>query len=165
MMRLQNVWPLLYKPAFHASTVSRALLLSMLAAAAVIPGPPSSSSSGTTSVLSKLSSSDQDRLFREAQAAVIHSDDLVAAPASAGGQAVNDQYELQPIRPQIHVVQCLILFSLRQTTRGNKGSAYMWACKAFGMALELGLHRAAPIGGNRLSQVGALRMNPSQRLH
>jgi hypothetical protein len=36
----------------------------------------------------------------------------------------------------------------------------MWACKAFGMALELGLHRAAPIGGNRLSQVGALRLNP-----
>ncbi len=114
----------------------------MLAAAAVIPVPRTHA----------IANVDADLLFRQAQIAIIHPEDFILKPR-ASGSADRQQFELQPLRPQISTVQALMLFSLRQTSRGSKSSAYMWACKAFGMALELGLHRAAPLGATRLSQV------------
>lgn len=118
----QNIWPLVYKPAFHATTAPKTLLLAMLAAAAIIPVPPGYPTSSV----------DGESLYQQAQA------------------ALHESYsESAPFRPHIQTVQALLLFSLRETSRGQNTAAYMWACRAFGMALELGLHRA---GSSKLGQ-------------
>ncbi len=133
----QNVWPLLYKPAFSVAVTPPPLLLAMLAAAAVIPA-------AATSAQPTVPPSYADTLFADAQIALVAS--------HAPSQPPSGPAELHPFRPNMHTVQCLLLFSLRQTSTGNKGSAYMWGCKAFAMALELGLHTAVT-NAQKMNQV------------
>ncbi|KAJ9111113.1 hypothetical protein QFC19_001312 [Naganishia cerealis] len=136
---IHNVWPLLYKPEFYASTAHKPLLLAMLAAAAAIPTPGKSI----------VNASQADQLFEQARDAVLIRRRKVhvagpttageRAPAGAGQQDLH--YEIAPATSSLQTVQCMILFSLRQTSNGNKSSAYLWFCHAAAMALELGLHR------------------------
>lgn len=70
--------------------------------------------------------------------------------ASVDGESLYQQAQSEMDgRPHIQAVQALLLFSLRETSRGENTAAYMWACRAFGMALELGLHRT---GSSKLGQ-------------
>lgn len=104
----QNVWPLIYKPAFTPYNVSPLLLLSMLAISACV-SPPSSASG-----------LDARKLYRMAESA------------------------LHRLRAEnrIDVVQALILLSLTQTGCGDKGAAFIYASRAVGMSLNMGLNLA-----------------------
>lgn len=134
----KNVWPLLYKPEFYPSTVHRPLLLAMLAAASAIPTP------GKTI----LNAPQAEQLFTQAQDAVLR---------RARSPGARDQFdEIAPAaKSSLQTVQCLILFSLRQTSGGNKSSAYLWFCHAAAMALELGLHRVV-LDKSKQSQVSSM---------
>jgi hypothetical protein len=109
----QNVWPLIYKPAFTPYNVSPLLLLSMLAISACV-SPPSS----TTGY-------DARKLYRMAESALHRS------------RAEN----------RIDVVQALILLSLTQTGCGDKGAAFIYASRAVGMILNMGLNLARKYDG------------------
>jgi hypothetical protein len=53
---------------------------------------------------------------------------------------------------RMYVVQALFLLAIRQTGKGNKSSAYLYAGQACAMALEMGLHRTST-GTKRASHV------------
>jgi hypothetical protein len=106
----------------------------MLAAASAIPTP------GKTI----LNATQAEQLFTQAQDAVLRR--TRSTPSK-------DQFdEIAPAKSSLQTVQCLILFSLRQTSGGNKSSAYLWYCHAAAMALELGLHRVT-LDKSKQSQV------------
>jgi hypothetical protein len=144
---LQNVWPLLYKPEFYPSTVHKPLLLAMLAAASAIPTP------GKTI----LNSAQAEQLFGQAQDAVLIRHAPPATRPNTASTARDHFHEISPAKSSLQTVQCLILFSLRQTSNGNKSSAYLWFCHAAAMALELGLHRVVLDKSRHVPQVSTFR--------
>ena len=108
LLIVQNVWPLIYKPAFTPYNVSPLLLCSMLAISACVSSP------------SAASGYDARKLYQMAESALHRS------------RAEN----------RIDVVQALILLSLTQTGCGDKGAAFIYASRAVGMILNMGLNLA-----------------------
>lgn len=109
----------------------------MLAAASAIPTPGKSI----------LNASQADQLFEQARDAIlirrrkVHTAGLTNEKSSFHGAHQDIYHEIAPATSSLQTVQCMLLFSLRQTSNGNKSSAYLWFCHAAAMALELGLHR------------------------
>lgn len=130
----------------------------MLAAASAIPTPGKSI----------LNASQADQLFEKAQDAVLIRRRKVhpVGPThekspSHGGQ--QDLYqEIAPATSSLQTVQCMLLFSLRQTSNGNKSSAYLWFCHAAAMTLELGLHRVVLDKSKHIPQVREPKVLPFQ---
>jgi hypothetical protein len=136
---VHNVWPVVYKPAFHISRASPVLTKAILAIAACIS--EDNNENNKFKFCSPSSSS--------AAAAVAGGD---SGPASVGGES-GDSPPRMPVMPggagvvdvdalfaeaeqalletglQSHVetIQALVLMSLRQTGCGNKSSAWMYA--------------------------------------
>lgn len=118
----------------------------MLAAASAIPTP------GKTI----LNSTRAEQLFEQAQDAVLirHATTPPRPITSSSTTTARDHFhEISPAKSSLQTVQCLILFSLRQTSNGNKSSAYLWFCHAAAMALELGLHRVVLDKSKHVPQV------------